>query len=68
VKKEAHEGINARADEKLCWLAYGDKNMDISNKLATVCPLHQRFRFHFMTPYRAENEMSNTIVAVIGEK
>ena len=67
VKNDAHDGINARADEKLCWLAYGDKNMDVNKRLAIVCSLHQRFLFHFIIPQRVKNETMVTINDIMGE-
>lgn len=68
VKNDAQEGMNASADEKLCWLAYGDKNIDTNNKLAIVCSLYQRFIFHFINAKRIENETSNNITAAVREK
>jgi len=67
VKNDAQDGINARADDKLCWLAYGDINMDANNRLAIVCPLHQSFLFHFMIPQRDKNETMITSNDIKGE-
>lgn len=68
MKKEAQEGTNARVDEKLCWLVYGDKNIDTSSRLANVWSLLHFLRFHFMKLNRVVNEKNKMATAAVGER